>query len=429
MSKSPFRCIDCGRVLPVVFGRWVPQCAFCSRQWRDVPHGAPDGGTFCPMCGGHAPKGQGFCAACKSSGPAFDNNAFYCIACGAMTPLSSLFDSLERLGISTPTTANLLCRRCFRLMHEWLSRVPTECNDFSEPPPWQLAADEDPCLAVRLRSADATGRGWRQLLQYGDSDAIAALERIVNDPVCSCSAALLTDESVPLPDHVCQQTLPDSCARCFPGTGPGRLPPLSNEKFSVKIEQWKELLRTSPSENDWTLSWDITGTPEWPIAWGQRFVGLVVRRRSAAGLIELRGMVALADHAHDGPADRLFFSDARVQTKLLRTGPEDRRWIRKQEDELLEWYGATLAGQRMLRPVGRKVGSAPLLQQIRPAYPAIIAEACRRLKKRAVDLSANDVALQSQLNGIAVADSTVAAWWREGRLERPEHLGDYSAIN
>jgi len=389
---------------------------------------APDD-TFCPMCGGKILKGGLFCAACESEWGDWRREVAYCPGCRAMIPFEQLLDTWRRLEISPLTYSNFLCRRCFRLTHDLLSRIPVGPGDFPVAPNRQLAADEDSCLAVRLRSADAAGREWRRLLQYGDGDAITALEHIIKGSVRSCSAALLTDEPVPLPDHVCQQTFSDSCTCAFPGPAPGRLPPTSFEKLAVRREEVDELRRTSPSESDWALSWDITGTPDWPIAWGQRFVGLVVRRRSAAGLIELRGLVTRTDPAHNASTDRVWFSDARVLTKLLRTGPEDRRWIRKQEDELLEWYGATVAGQRMLRPVGRKVGSAPLLQQIRPAYADVILEACRRLEKRAVDLSANDVAQQAQLKGIAVADSTVAAWWREGRLPRPEHLGDYSAIN
>lgn len=411
------RCLRCDAVSPIDVGVWIPLCESCQGVLCDSPPGfRPASGHYCAACGAPSARGQEFF--CSECGPAPTSRGTWCRDCGVFRSwgdVCKLWELVAENGI--PVEAGLFCRDC---LLRWVDGV-------HHLPPNDTAAllslyQSELCVLDRLRNLP--GGTGRPRLPPPDE---RRLDTLVTSQSSGCASGLLTEETATLPDHVCAAVALQSCVQTLrrdmrPSDRGISVSPAPGSRLPSIVEGAVDDVLVSTSFRD-------PETPVLPSAAcgpdGQLFA-LAVRRACEYGSVELRASIDMRDDAEQ------FFGAARFITRYDAASRDGLRWARGQEDELLTWYNRTLLGQRYVRPRGRPAGAAPVLDAIRPHYEPLVAAAARRTRKAAVDLTAADLARQTELeyaaraNGdtaaldvLSVSPSTFSGWWREGRLPRP----------
>lgn len=334
-------------------------------------------------------------------------STLFCRLCGVSRPFEAVateygYPPSEGIGPDLPFAA-LSCTACSRATVDRGFRLE---EDGSMLPPSNEARC---CVEMATRSALTGHRQWGAWLSPQD---MQRLEDIMQGEQVSCTASLIAGTTNQLPSHVCLRTAMTTCDLTFRGYA---------EYFA------RCGTATTGSETDTTgllaeafvlprimeEIWRENGDAPWPVPLSLHLlVGLVAPRSCPAGSLTLLAPMTLAgDNAlvFDEPLIHVYGDRSSVDLQML-------------QKDVVDWYRRSILGQRVRRR-GRPVGSAPLLNEIRPVYTALVERACRRFAKSRDQLTPGDLVLEAQVAGIEVAEQTIAGWWRDDKLPDPTKIG------
>jgi hypothetical protein len=345
---NALKCGVCGVRVRLNTGVLCPVCPSChAALWSELyEHGGSERlPGFCTGCGRQIGHRRRACNDCRPTSP-----VGYCRECGVLISADRRIEDPFR------------CDRCF-------VRFAIGCVYPGD--------TQFPCFLDRLWFIDSEGDVEEQELAPAAPDFIAriqagrrealsdigyALRGVADGSTTSCSHALLTDQPLKPPNHVCIRTADDTVSRYAELLGlpsPGGVLPLPLGRHRLRAGQADSIIAGYDGPDE---------------AWA----GLVVTRAVQDGRITLFGLVkpprgfpSVRSHAPstigdpcndalldmwDDPLNKRWEPDHYSFTDpyVLATG----RGLGKVADELEHWYQDTLLGQRIVR-----IGRPPLADQ------------------------------------------------------------------